>query len=54
MYHEEGFVLAVSSLPKLIKEEADLAMEQLPSQPREPKSLNVPDMAIKENFELEL
>jgi hypothetical protein len=54
MYHEEGVVLAVSSLPKPMKEEADLTLEQLPSQPREPESLNVPNIAMKENFEPDL
>ena len=47
MYHEEGVVLAVSSLPKPMKEEADLTLERLPSQPREPESLNVPNIAMK-------
>ena len=54
MYHEEGVVLAVSSLPKPMKEEGDLTLELLPSQPREPESLNVPNIAMKENFEPDL
>jgi hypothetical protein len=49
MYHEEGLVLAVSSLPKPFKEEADLKAEQLPIFSEEPIALKVPNIAMKEN-----
>jgi hypothetical protein len=49
MFHEEGLILVVSNLPKPMKEEADLNMEQYPNQPREPVPLKVPNIAMKEN-----